>query len=130
MGEIVYLPCIIPPHEKHRRADYLVTVDVNPKSPNYGNVIHRLHLPNYADEVHHTGWNACSSCHDDNSKVRNRLILPCVNSSRVYIIDSGTAQLLPRIHTIVEPSEMLEKAGLSAPHTSHCLGSGEVMLSC
>lgn len=25
-------------------------------------IIHRTHLPNKGDEIHHTGWNACSRC--------------------------------------------------------------------
>lgn len=30
----------------------------------------------------------------------------------------------------VEPWEMTQKCGLTAPHTSHCLGSGDIMISC
>ncbi len=30
----------------------------------------------------------------------------------------------------MEPWEMTEKCGLSAPHTTHCLGSGDIMISC
>merc|ERR1711862_794055 len=58
--KIVYLPCIIPDKS---RPDYLATVDVDPKSPTYSQVISRLHFPYIGDEVHHTGWNACSSCY-------------------------------------------------------------------
>ena len=47
-------------------------------------VIHRLNMPYAKDELHHTGWNACSSCHTDGSRHRSRLILPTINSSRVY----------------------------------------------
>jgi len=128
--ELVYIPCIIPPQGRDKRPDYLATVDVNPESPDYCKVIHRLNLPYLADEVHHTGWNACSSCHDDESKVRNRLIMPCINSSRIYVIDTGTDIRSPRLFRIVEPSEMFERAGLSTPHTTHCLANGEVMISC
>lgn len=128
--EIVYIPCIIPPGENDKRADYLATVDVNPKSSNYCKVVHRLNMKYKADEIHHSGWNACSSCHDDPSKSRNRLILPAVNSSRIYVIDVGTNKLAPSIHKVVEPEEMMNKAGLTAPHTSHCLANGKVMISC
>lgn len=128
--EIVYIPCIIPPQTRSNRPDYLVTVNVDPKSPNYSKIIHRMYLPNIQDEVHHTGWNACSSCHDDPSKSRNRLIMPCLGSSRIYVVDVGTDKNAPRIHHIVEPSEMMSKAGMTTPHTTHCLANGEIMISC
>ena len=45
--------------------DYLATVDVDPGSATYSQVISRLPMPNVGDELHHFGWNACSSCHMD-----------------------------------------------------------------
>ena len=30
---------------------------------------------------------------------------------------------------VVEPEEMKETTGLSIPHTSHCLGNGDIMIS-
>jgi len=60
-----------------------------------------MYLPYIADEVHHTGWNACSSCHDDASKSRNRLIMPCLNSDRIYVVDTGTDKYAPRIHKVI-----------------------------
>ncbi|KAL3847711.1 hypothetical protein ACJMK2_018670 [Sinanodonta woodiana] len=128
--KIVYLPCIIPTKYKDVRSDYLATVDVDPSSPSYGKVIHRLHMPYKCDELHHTGWNACSSCYGDSSKSRNRLIMPCINSDRIYIVDTGSDERAPKLHKIVDPIEVHEKTGLGAPHTSHCLGSGQVMISC
>lgn len=128
--EIVYIPCIIPPDQRKNRADYLVTVDVDPKSKTYSQVIHRLYVPYKEDELHHTGWNACSSCHDDESKVRNRLIMPCLNSDRIYIVDVGTNPRAPKLFKTVEPEVMHKKAKLGAPHTTHCLADGQVMISC
>ena len=58
-------------------------------------------MPNKADELHHSGWNACSSCHGDPSKSRNRLILPSVNSSRIYVVDTGTNPRKPQLHTVI-----------------------------
>ncbi|KAK3729656.1 hypothetical protein QZH41_006396 [Actinostola sp. cb2023] len=92
-------------------------------------VIHRLYMPYVGDELHHTGWNACSSCFGDSSKSRNRLIVPGFMSTRIYVIDVGTDQRAPKIHKIVEPEEVFSKTGASIPHTSHCLGSGEIMIS-
>ena len=59
-----------------------------------------MHLPNLGDEVHHTGWNACSSCHGDKSRKRNRLIVPGLNSSRIYIVDTDTDPMAPKVDKV------------------------------
>uniref|UniRef100_A0A673IVV7 Methanethiol oxidase n=1 Tax=Sinocyclocheilus rhinocerous TaxID=307959 RepID=A0A673IVV7_9TELE len=105
--EIVYLPCIYR-NTDIQKPDYLATVDVNPQSPNFCKVIHRLPMPNRKDELHHSGWNACSSCYDDPSKRRNRLILPSLMSSRIYVVDVGTDPRTPRLHKIVEPIDLCD----------------------
>ncbi|XP_028280875.1 methanethiol oxidase isoform X2 [Parambassis ranga] len=127
--EIVYLPCIYR-NTGTLKPDYLATVDVDPKSSTYCQVIHRLPMPNLRDELHHSGWNACSSCFGDASKKRNRLILPSLISSRIYVVDVGTDPRAPKIHKMVEPVDLYMKCGLANPHTSHCLGSGQIMISC
>ena len=43
------------------KPDALAVVDVNPESSTYGTAIGRLDMPNVGDELHHFGWNACSS---------------------------------------------------------------------
>nr|DBA13845.1 TPA: hypothetical protein GDO54_004879 [Pyxicephalus adspersus] len=126
--ELIYVPCIYR-NTGINKPDYLATVDVNPKSPNYSQVIHRLPMPNANDELHHSGWNTCSSCYGDCTKVRDKLILPCLISSRIYVVDVGTNRLAPSIHKVVEPEEVHEKCGLGNLHTSHCLGCGEIMIS-
>src|SRR5689334_21717718 len=72
--------------------DYLATVDVDPASPTYSQVIARAPVPNIGDELHHFGWNACSSCHGDESKSRRFLVLPGMRSSRVHIFDTADAR--------------------------------------
>jgi len=57
-------------------------------------------MPHVNDELHHSGWNACSSCYTDASKSRSRLILPCLESSRVYVIDTATDPRKPRIDKV------------------------------
>lgn len=66
-------------------------------------VIHRLPMPNLRDELHHSGWNACSSCFDDASKKRNFLILPSLVSSRIYVVDVGTNPRAPKIYKVCTP---------------------------
>ena len=63
-------------------------------------VIHRLYIPYPTDELHHSGWNACSSCHDDPSKARDKLILPCLDGDRIYIVDMGKDPREPRLHKV------------------------------
>ena len=48
-----------------QKPDYLATIDADPESPTYSQVISRLEMPGIGDELHHMGWNACSSCHGD-----------------------------------------------------------------
>ncbi|XP_048372052.1 methanethiol oxidase-like [Sphaerodactylus townsendi] len=86
-------------------------------------------MPYINDELHHTGWNACSSCFGDTTKKRNRLVLPCLGSSRIYVVDTGTDLRAPRLFKVIEPREVFQKCDLALLHTPHCLGSGEVMIS-
>src|SRR2546425_12366595 len=44
-----------------RQPDALLTIDVDPGSPRYREVVGRLDMPNLGDELHHFGWNVCSS---------------------------------------------------------------------
>ena len=111
-----------------QKPDYLATVDVDPGSPTYSQVIHRLEMPGIGDELHHMGWNACSSCHDDSSMSRKFLILPGVRSNKLHIVDTATDPRAPRLHKIIDGAEIKAKANLSGPHTVHCLGS-EIIIS-
>ena len=100
--------------------------------------------PFSGDELHHSGWNACSSCHDDSNKHRKYLILPALGSSRLYAVDCLTDPRAPRLHRTVEGAEIAEKTSglmdvvasdlwswldLAFPHTSHCLADGNIMVS-
>eukprot|EP01025_Chloroclados_australasicus_P027976 TRINITY_DN2769_c0_g1_i1.p1 TRINITY_DN2769_c0_g1~~TRINITY_DN2769_c0_g1_i1.p1 ORF type:complete len:475 (-),score=66.07 TRINITY_DN2769_c0_g1_i1:402-1826(-) len=123
--KIVYVPCIVPDCS---RPDYLTTIDVDPESETYGTIIHRLHMPYNGDDLHHSGWNSCSSCHGDKSKSRSHLILPGFGSSRIYAVDVTSNPREPTIQKVIQPEEV-KTLGLSAPHTSHCLPSGEIMIS-
>jgi selenium-binding protein 1 len=108
--------------------DYIATIDVDPDSPTYSQVVHRLPMPEIGDELHHFGWNACSSCHDDESKSRRFLIVPGQRSSRIHIIDTNDARA-PKMHKVIEPAEIKAKTNLTAPHTVHCLADSNIMIS-
>jgi selenium-binding protein 1 len=108
--------------------DYLATIDVDPASPTYSQVIARTTMPQVGDELHHFGWNACSSCHGDDSKARRFLVIPGNRSNRIHILDTED-QRAPKLHKVIEPEEIAAKTNLSAPHTVHCLADGHVMIS-
>lgn len=106
------------------KPDALVVVDVDPASNSYGKIVSRLDLPNVGDELHHFGWNACSSAlcpYAAHPHVERRyLIVPGLRSSRIYVIDTKPDPLHPKIVKIIEPSEIAERTGYSRLHTVHC----------
>ena len=55
-------------------------------------------MPNLKDELHHSGWNTCSSCFGDSTKSRTKLMLPCLMSSRIYVVDVGSEPRAPKLH--------------------------------
>lgn len=123
--KIVYVPCVVPDGS---RPDYIATIDVDPSSPTFSQVIHRVYTPVAGDELHHTGWNACSSCYGDSSVSRKFLIAPGVKSGNIYAVDVSNARE-PKLHTTILGETIKEKTGLTYPHTSHCLGNGLIMIS-
>jgi selenium-binding protein 1 len=67
--------------------DALAVVDVDPKSKSYSKIVGKLELTKPGDELHHFGWNACSSCLCPNAPhphvERRYLIVPGLRSSRI-----------------------------------------------
>ncbi|MDI3339312.1 MAG: selenium-binding family protein [Sphaerobacter sp.] len=111
-----------------QQPDYLATIDVDPTSSTYSQVVHRTPMAAPGDEVHHFGWNACSSCHTDASKARRYLIVPGQRSSRIHILDASDPRA-PTLAKVIEGEEVKAKTNLSAPHTVHCLPDGNIMIS-
>ena len=106
------------------RPDALCVVDLDEQSPTYGQTIHTLHMPNVGDELHHFGWNACSSAlcpYAPHPHLERRyLILPGLRSSRIYVVDTRPDPAQPHIVKIIEPDDLMERSGYSRPHTVHC----------
>src|ERR1700716_1971913 len=48
--------------QDRRKPDTIAVVDVDPKSSRYSQIIAQVDMPNVGVELHHFGWNACSSC--------------------------------------------------------------------
>lgn len=101
--------------------DYLATVDVDPTSPTYSKVIHRTPMPYMGDELHHLGWNACSSCHGDASKTRKFCVIPGQRSSRIYIVDIEDLRT-PKIHKVIEPEQVFYASSRKNIFIHHIFG--------
>jgi selenium-binding protein 1 len=107
--------------------DFLAVVDVDPDSETYAEIVERVRMPNKGDELHHFGWNACSSsCHVGGLE-RRHLVIPGQRSSRIHIVDTKERRD-PEITNVIEPEEVYDH-DLSAPHTVHCIPDGEILVS-
>jgi selenium-binding protein 1 len=107
--------------------DAIGVVDVNPDSPTYAKVVHETPMTEPGDELHHFGWNRCSSaCHGPD---RTHLVVPGFTSSRIYVLNVADDPRAPRIEKVIEPAEVVEKTGLTRPHTVHCMPGENVVLS-
>ena len=109
---------------ERRRPDEIAVVDVASGSPSYGQIVGKVPMPNAGDELHHFGWNACSSCLCPNAPhphVELRyLVVPGLRSSRIHILDTKPDPRNPKIVKVIEPEEIAERAGYTRPHTVHC----------
>ena len=107
--------------------DFVAVVDLDPDSETYTEIVDRVEMPNRGDELHHFGWNACSSsCHMCDLE-RRYLLVPGQRSSRIHVIDTQDRRS-PELTRVIEPEEVYEY-DLSAPHTVHCIPDGEILIS-
>jgi len=116
------------------RPDYLATVDVDPASPTYASVIHRLPMRAAGDELHHLGWSSCSSCRTAPGGVpaggtHTTLVAGGVLSGDIHFIDVAADPRAPTLAGTVAAGEVAAAAGLAWPHTSHCTPNA-VLVSC
>ena len=104
--------------------DALAVVDVDPGSSSYSKIVGQVDMPNTGDELHHFGWNACSSCLCPNAPhphvERRYLVVPGLRSSRIHILDTKADPTTPKIVKVIEPEEIADKTGYSRIHTTHC----------
>jgi methanethiol oxidase len=104
--------------------DCIAVVDVDPGSASYSSIIGRTDMPNAGDELHHFGWNACSSHLCPNAphphSERRYLVVPGLRSSRIHILDTKPDPRNPKIVKVIEPETIAERAGYTRPHTVHC----------
>jgi selenium-binding protein 1 len=120
--KLAYVAGLNPPGGKHN--DAILVVDVDPQSANYGRTVGQLTLPKAGDELHHFGWNACSSAlcpYAPHPHVERRyLIVPGLRSSRLYVIDTKPDPRKPQVVKTIEPEVVHARTGYSRLHTVHC----------
>ena len=111
--------------------DAICVVDTDPNSSTYAQVVGRLDMPNVGDELHHFGWNACSSAlcpYAPHPHIERRyLVVPGLRSSRIHVVDVKDDPRSPKIERVIEADELASRAGYSRPHTSHCGPEGIYM---
>jgi selenium-binding protein 1 len=107
-----------------QRPDALAVTDVDPESSAYGTTVGRLDMPNVGDELHHFGWNACSSAlcpWAPHPHVERRyLLIPGLRSSRIHVVDVKDDPVNPKLTKVIEAEELHHRTGYSRPHTVHC----------
>jgi selenium-binding protein 1 len=108
---------------QRQRPDAMTVIDLDPASARYGQIVGQTNLA-VGDELHHFGWNACSSClcpYAPHPHVERRyLVIPGIRSSRLHILDTKPNPSQPKLIRTIEGEELAERAGYSRPHTVHC----------
>src|SRR5260370_2859443 len=106
--------------------DALTVIDVDQESAGFGTVVGWSDLPTHGDELHHFGWNACSSAlmhagHDmgPGGLQRRYLLLPGLRSSNVHVYDTQPDPRAPRPHKTIDAPELAATARYSPPHPVH-----------
>ena len=122
--ELAYVVTLNTPENGEAKPDALTVVDLKDGSSTRGQVIGRLDMPNIGDELHHFGWNACSSAlcpWAPHPHVERRyLLVPGLRSSRMHVIDVKDDPVNPKIVKVIEAEEIAKRTGYSRPHTVHC----------
>ena len=120
--KLAFVAALNPPGAKSN--DAILVVDVDPQSTQFGREVGRCTLPEFGDELHHFGWNACSSAlcpYAPHPHVERRyLIVPGIRSSRIHVIDTKPDPRQPKVVRTITADEVAKHAGYSRPHTVHC----------
>jgi methanethiol oxidase len=96
--------------------DKLVTVDVNPTSARYGQVVHSVSVGG-RHEAHHSGLT------DD----RRYLWASGLDTSRIFLFDVHTDPAAPRLHRTVDDF-VTRSGGVVGPHTNYAM-PGRMLLT-
>lgn len=104
--------------------DGLAVLDLDPASGSFGQIVAFRSVPYVGDELHHFGWNACSSAlcpYAPNPHIERRyLLLPGLRSSRIHVFDTKPDPRRPELVKTIDGAEIAHRTGYSRPHTLHC----------
>jgi selenium-binding protein 1 len=89
--------------------DKLVTIDVNPESPTYGEVVAQLSVGG-RNEAHHSGLT------DD----RRYLWAASLDTSRIFVFDIHTDPARPRLERVIQDF-VSASGGVVGPHTTYAM---------
>src|ERR1700754_3733766 len=119
--EFLYLACLHEGTGVHA-PDFLAVVDAES-----GKIVHETPMPSVGDELHHFGWNRCSSaCQGPD---RSHLIVPGFRSSRIHVLNVADDPRRPRLEKVIERDEIVRATGLTRPHTVHCMPADNIVIS-
>ena len=105
--EFLYLACL------HEGTGVERPTSSPSSTPRTAQIVHELPMPNVGDELHHFGWNRCSSaCHGPD---RSHLIVPGFRSSRVHVVNVADDPRRPTIEKVIEPEELVAQDRLHPP---------------
>src|SRR5487761_1789895 len=118
--KLAYVAAFSRPADK---PDALAVVDVDPSSASYGSVTGFTEMPGTGDELHHFGWNMCSSAlcpyapHPHSE--RRYLVVPGLRSSRIYILDTKEQPDHPGGGRVLDPAGLPHPAVSPRPPPVH-----------
>ena len=115
--QLAYVAAFDPAGQKK---DAIAVVDCDASSSTYGGVVGWAELPTAGDELHHFGWNACSSalCHEGHGHhdlERRYLLVPGIRSSTTYVLDTKPDPRNPKVTHTNEAGERDAKGGYNRP---------------
>jgi selenium-binding protein 1 len=119
--KLAYVTLIDP---EKKRPDAIGVIDTRPDSPSYGRQVGQTDMPNVGDELHHFGWNACSShlcAYAPHAHVERRyLVVPGTHSSNIHILDTKPDPKNPVVIKTIDAETVARRTGYANLHTAHC----------
>ena len=119
--KLAYVALLNPARE---RPDAIGVVDVDPESRTYGTMVGEALMPSPGDELHHFGWNACSShlcAYAPSPHMERRyLVVPGISTSRIAIFDTRPDPRQPELVKVIDGETIARRTGYTTPHTTHC----------
>src|SRR5437016_9653515 len=98
-----------------QKSEAMTVIDVNPASDAYGRVVGWTDVPALGNELHHFGWNACSSAlkhegHNMDGLARRYLLVPGLRSSNIHVFDTRPDPRTPTLVKTIHADQRSAKA--------------------